>query len=318
MEIKLQRLQEKIKEIYGDKAEEVLASLTKTKETSFFVNTLKKDEEAVIEGLISEGFKINAGALPSSFVVIATPPNKKLSESGAFNQRLIYIQDQSSMVPVLELDPKEHENILDLCAAPGSKSTQIVVRTRDMVRLVAVEKSRPRFFTLKNILEMYGIRNATLLLTNGIGLDRRKPEYINHFDKILIDAPCTNEGLININDPKTYKFWNLKKHRELSRVQEGLLLTGVRMLKPGGTLIYSTCTFSVEENELVVDWLLKRRPEVVIKFPNVMRLGLPINYTSGRTSWKNKTLDQRINQTVRILPQPHFMPFYFAKIIKPK
>ncbi len=318
MEIKIQKLQEKIKEIYGDRSEEVIASLSRVRTTSFFVNTLKTDEKIVINELMNEGFEISKGLLPSSFVVANTPLNKKLSESQTFNQHLIYIQDLSSMIPVLELDPKENENILDLCAAPGSKSTQIAVKTHDLAKLIVVEKSRQRFFVLKNVLEMYGIKNITLLLANGIGLDRRRPEYINHFDKVLVDAPCTNEGLINTNDAKSYKFWNPKKHKELSRVQKGLLLSGVRMLKPGGTLIYSTCTFSVEENELVVDWVLKKYPELSVELPNITKQGLPINYANGKTSWKDKILDERVNQTIRVLPKQHFMAFYIAKITKPE
>lgn len=306
-EEKITKLKEKIKEIYKDNAGLIIESLRIKKITSFRIGGNK---EEVLSNLSKEGYIISEGPIPDSFVVKGG--DKKLSESSTFKNGEIYIQELSSMVPAIELDPKEGEKILDLCAAPGSKTTQINEITNGKANITAIEKVKTRFFHLKGVLEIHNCKNVELILSNGIGLEKKFPQFLNYFDKVLVDAPCTNEARISLDDPKTYKFWNPKKYKDLSRVQKGLIISGIRMLKEGGVLVYSTCTFSVEENELVIDWLLS-------KFDGLKVGKIDFNSAKlipGITNWKGKNLNPQIKNTVRILPNALFSSFFIAKILR--
>ena len=320
LEDKKLKFLEKIKEVYPDNYQEIIQNL-KTKEfTSFRLNTLKigagesytSASQKVLQNLKNEGFEIKAGIVENSFFASKNAA-KRLSESQLFNTQAIYIQDQASMIPALIMKPKANETIIDLCAAPGSKTTQIADLTCNKAVIYAVESAKQRFFALKKNLDEYGVANVNLILANSIGLDKRYPNFINFFDKVLVDAPCTNEGRIELENPKSYQFWNPKKYKELSRVQKGILITGIRLLKPGGTLVYSTCTFNPEENELVLEWLLEKFPKLDIE---KIDLNLP-NTIEGFTLWRSKPLNQKIKNAVRILPTNCFSGFFIAKINKP-
>ncbi|OGC50574.1 hypothetical protein A2716_05220 [candidate division WWE3 bacterium RIFCSPHIGHO2_01_FULL_40_23] len=308
---KIEAFQSKIKEIYPQTFTEILENLKIKRPVTFRVNTLKSSKEGVISRLKGQGFQITKGPLENSFI-IKSEASLKLSQTEEFNTGGIYIQELSSMIPVLELSPKEGENILDLCAAPGSKTTQIVEITQNKAFITAVERSKGRFFALKSILNLHNAKNINTMLANGVGLEKRNPSFINFFDKVLIDAPCTNEARLNPEDEKTLKFWNPKKHKSLSSLQKGLLISGIKMLKNDGILVYSTCTFQVEENELVVNWLLEKFPGVSVEKLNTNLK----NSTSGITEWKNKKLNQQIKNTKRILPNRHFGGFFIAKLKK--
>ncbi len=192
----------------------------------------------------------------------------------------IYLQGIASMIPPLVLDPQPGERILDLCAAPGSKTTQMAAlvqeaQTASVIRehrpppglplgkgegprLIACEDNEVRYQKLLNTIMIQGTdvdaRNVDSTL-----LHHELPEY---FDKILADVPCTAEGRIAFTDPRSYKFWSQKNILEHAKLQRRLLRSAVRMLKPGGTLVYSTCTLAPEENELMTQWLLSEFPKM--------------------------------------------------------
>ena len=319
LEEKRLRLLEKIKEVYPANYEAVIKNLREKESISFRINTLKAGENEfqenqkarVLNELTSEGFEINPGPIAGSFLCTKNS-QKRLSESNVFNKHEIYIQDLSSMIPALVLGPKENETVIDLCAAPGSKTTQIADLTLNKATIYAVESARERFFALKRNLADYGVSNANLILANSIGLDRKYPNFTTMFDKVLVDAPCTNEARMDLANPKTYQFWNPKKYKEMSRVQKGILITGIRLMKEGGTLIYSTCTFNPEENELVIDWLLDKFPELSVEKIELKEA----NTKEGFTNWKDRPLDPKIKNTLRILPNELFSGFFIAKIKK--
>jgi NOL1/NOP2/sun family putative RNA methylase len=245
---------------------------------------LKADPEKVLSDLEEEGFTFNRAPIENSYTMIISP--KRLSETIAFNNGLIYIQNLSSMLPVIELEPKKGEVILDLCAAPGSKTSQIAELTGNEAKITAVENNRNRFFALKSNLENLGVKNVNLLLENSRFLDKNHPEFIEQFNKILVDVPCSNEGLVFLSVPKSFDKWNPKLPKHLSKLQKALIATGIKLLKKGGTMVYSTCTFSKEENEEVIEWALKKFPEM------------------------------KLEKIKRIIPDEFFTGFFLAKLSK--
>lgn len=160
-----------------------------------------------------------------------------------------YIQEPASLLAALALNPQVGERVLDLCASPGSKTTQIVQILSQKGTIVANDVNLERVKILITNLRKFGALN--MLVTVFDGRDFPKKE---SFDKVLVDAPCTSVG----SDLKSVYKWNKEAVKRLSKLQKELVVSGFELLKPGGTLVYSTCTISVEENEKIVEFLLER------------------------------------------------------------
>lgn len=232
-----------------------------------------------------------------------------LSTSPMFNNGEFILQDAASFVPVLALDPKAGESILDVCAAPGGKTTHIAVLSKNKANITANDTSRARFFKMRDMFARYGV-NAQTSLYDGRFLQKHLQG--NLFDKILLDAPCSGEAAMNPGKPSSYDQWSVAKIKRLSRLQEQLIVSAYDALKPGGTLVYSTCTIAPEENELVVAHLLKRRPATLEP------IAINISDTRpGITSWHGKDLPPQLANAIRLLPSNHHEAFFTAKIVKP-
>lgn len=299
-----------IKEIYGRDYPTVEKGLKHIRPTTFRVNRLKAKEDELVRSLRDRNFVIKKGPFVNSYIVDKEPTY--LSDTDEFKNGEIYVQELSSMIPPILIDPKPGEKILDMAAAPGSKTTQLGEMGENQVEIVSIERNPIRIKILDFNIKTQGIENVKIIEGNGVKFDRRNPQYIEYFDKVQVDAPCSTEGNINISRPQSYKYWNIHKRKDLSRTQKGMLISGIRMLKPGGTLVYSTCTFGVEENELVLDWLLDKYPELEIE-----KISLPINnIRRGLTVWKGKSLNPKIKKAIRIIPNELFSGFFVAKISK--
>ena len=300
----------KIKDIYLDKSEEIIELQYKEPLKTFRVNTLKASKDTVLLRLKQEGFKIISSKLDNSFIVLPSENLKKISESNEYLANEIYIQELSSMLPVIALEAKENDNILDLCAAPGSKTTQLAVQMNNKINIVAVEKARNRFFKMREIIQNQGVENIKTILEDANYLPIKYKEFNKHFDKVLLDVPCSNEASIDLSHPSTLKYWSKNEAKHISKLQKGLINTAIKMLCPGGTLVYSTCTYSVEENELVLDWILSRNTSLKVEKIN---LNLK-NIMPGIISWKGKPLNKQISNSIRVLPDGYFKGFFLAKI----
>jgi 16S rRNA (cytosine1407-C5)-methyltransferase len=239
----------------------------------------------------------------------------KLSKSTAFMNNEIYIQELSSTLPVLIAKSLIKDNklkILDLCASPGSKTTQLAESYVNS-KIYANEPNRSRFFKLKQILSDYKCE-ASLINLPAQKIQHIKPDFKNSFDLIICDAPCSNEGSLNLGSGDTLKYWSEKEPAKISKIQKGILKGGYDLLKSEGILIYSTCTYSVEENEMVIDWLLKRNstakaislnfsiPEMVFKI--------------GLTSYKNKQFHPEVKNSLRVMPKNGFKSFFICALTK--
>ena len=177
---------------------------------------------------------------------------------------LYYLQEPSAMTPASVTVERCVDRVLDLCAAPGGKATALGAKLQGQGILVANDISASRCKALLKNLEVFGVPNA--LVANGIParLQERFPEY---FDRILLDAPCSGEGMFR-KDADTIRAWYPDKPAECAALQRELILRAADMLRPGGRMLYSTCTFAPEENEEVIRFLLEQRPEMaLLKIP---------------------------------------------------
>ena len=247
---------------------------------------------------------------PDALIV---PPTYRAGviNSEPYQQGLLYNQNLSSQLAPMVLNPQLGEEILDMCAAPGGKTAQIACMMKETGRIAAVEKVKARFFKLKAILNALQHTTVHTYLTDAVGLWRKTPE---RFDRILLDAPCSSESRFQVGKPDSFDYWKLKKIKESSRKQRKLVYSAVQCLKPGGTLVYSTCSFAPEENEAVIDYILK-------KFPHQLELqpiSLPVNNVqAGLIEWQGKNFDASLaNYSIRILPNHLMNGFYICKLKK--
>ena len=164
------------------------------------------------------------------------------------------------MTPASILPVNPGDKVLDLCAAPGGKATELGAKLHGKGLLAANDISGPRARALLKNVEVFGIPNSLILNEVPAKLAENFPEF---FDKILVDAPCSGEGMFR-KDPDTAKAWKPEKPLECARMQKEIILRAADMLRPGGMLLYSTCTFSPEENEQMISFLMKERPEFEI------------------------------------------------------
>ena len=231
----------------------------KDRRPSFRANLLKSDDASVLAALREDNVMFErAKAVPHAFFA-RNRTDRELLEHPLNQEGKIYLQGIASMLPALVLDPKREEAVLDLCAAPGSKTSQMAAMMGGGT-LVACEDDSVRFQKLQNTLRIQGATFVEAVNKDATVLHHERPEA---FDKILADVPCSAEGRMDLSDPRSYRYWSQKNVNEHAKLQRRLLRSAARMLKPGGTLVYSTCTLAPEENEGQVEWLLAECPELV-------------------------------------------------------
>ena len=171
-----------------------------------------------------------------------------------------YLQEPSAMVPAFLLDPKPGELVLDLCAAPGGKSMQASLLMNNQGLIISNDLSKQRAFSISENAERLG-RGNLLITNNDFSLIYQK--YQNYFDRIILDAPCSGSGMFRKED-KMEEDWSYQKVLKFASIQKELIVMSYQMLKPGGTMVYSTCSFSYEEDEEVIDYLLENTDASII------------------------------------------------------
>ena len=174
---------------------------------------------------------------------------------------LYYLQEPSAMTPANRLPIEPGDKVLDVCAAPGGKATELGAKLKGEGVLIANDISNSRAKGLLKNIELFGIGNVLVLSEEPGKLEEYFPEY---FDKILIDAPCSGEGMFR-KDRKMVKAWEEHGPEFFAKIQRSIVTQAARMLKPGGMMLYSTCTFDSEENEGTVEYLMRQYPEFIIK-----------------------------------------------------
>lgn len=221
---------------------------------------------------------------------------------------LYYIQEPSAMFVANLLDAKPGEKVLDLCAAPGGKSTQIAVCMQNEGILISNEIFPKRAKALAENVERFGLKNT--IVTNE-SPERLSEHFPNYFDKILVDAPCSGEGMFR-KEPDAISHWSNEHVLECRHMQLNILEYAYSMLKEDGILVYSTCTFSPEENEQVIETFLERHDDIEL---------LPINQQfgidNGKPEWTKNNL-QEITKTARLWPHKLQGEGHFAARLRKK
>ncbi len=219
---------------------------------SIRVNTLKIKINDLKERLELKGFELEPIEwVPYGFKILNEPLN--LGSLHEFLQGYYYLQNVASMLPAIILDPSPEDIVIDMCAAPGSKATQLAQIMNNKGTLILIDKNKKRIPSLEINLRRMGVTNSIVLNFDSINLERLNIKA----DKILLDAPCTGEGLIR-QDTSRKRSKNLSDIQKMASIQKKLLLAGLNALKPNGKLLYSTCSIGPEENELVVDFVLEK------------------------------------------------------------
>jgi 16S rRNA (cytosine1407-C5)-methyltransferase len=220
-----------------------------------------------------------------------------------FTGQFMY-QGVSSQLPVLCLDVQPGDRVLDLTAAPGSKSTQLAAMMNNQGMLVLNDYSTSRMQALNANMQRCGVTNYTLLKHRGQDLGRLLP---NIFDKVLCDVPCTATGTLNAH-PEIRSWWNTKKLYKLANIQYYLLVSAIKTLKTGGELVYSTCSIAPEENEQVINRVLQSYPVEVIPAPNHLK----VSFEDGLKSYNGEIFDKTLRHAIRIFPDEHQMEGFFV------
>ncbi len=272
--------EERMKEMLEEEYPAFLASYDKEKYQALRLNPLKVDKEAFLAkspfGLTPVPWEQNG----FYYTAQDTPGKHPYHEAGVY-----YIQEPSAMAPVPFLEVRPGEKVLDLCAAPGGKSTQIGVALQGKGILVSNEIHPARAKILSENIERLGIRNA--IVTNETP-ERLQNVFISYFDKILVDAPCSGEGMFRKNEDAKEE-WSLENVELCGKRQDGILDCAAQMLRPGGRLVYSTCTFAPAENEGSIRRFLERHEDF-----RVVKVDVPEGFSAGKVQWSNGTAESQI------------------------
>lgn len=291
---------ERMKNMLGDEYEDFLKSFQDKKSYSGMrINKLKKNAgEAVIN---------ETGDLPGVLWCADGFYADKDIISGKHPYHvggLVYFQEPSAMLPVEMLGIEEGDFVLDLCAAPGGKSTQAAAKLNGQGLLVANEIVPKRAMVLCENIQRMGIKNA--IVTNEAP-DRLAEKYKAFFDKIIVDAPCSGEGMFK-KEPQAALEWSKEHTYSCAERQKNILRSAFSMLKGGGYLVYSTCTFAPCENEEVASWVLSEFPDVEL---------VPIfaeGTEDGRSEWSKNLVD--LSGTKRIFPHKSRGEGHFVALFK--
>ncbi|MBS3133180.1 RsmB/NOP family class I SAM-dependent RNA methyltransferase [Candidatus Woesearchaeota archaeon] len=219
----------------------------------------------------------------------------------------IYVQEAASMLPASVLQPEPGDVVLDMCASPGSKTTQMASMMENTGLVVANDISGARMKPLGLNLQRCGIMNVAVTVMYGQQFRKGNVS----FDKVLVDAPCSGTGTIR-RSPDTLRIWNPGMIKRLSKTQKSLIESAFRVLKNGGTLVYSTCSNEPEENEEVIDYLLDKFSGATLE-----KINLNINKSEPILNFENKNYRSEIKKCLRIWPQDNNTEgFFVARITK--
>ena len=295
--------------ITNDQAIELLSV---QRQQSIRVNTLK----APLNETLASISELDAHTEPFAWMdngFFVSHGLKALRDSPLTIDGSVYIQNAASWLPVLALNPQPCESVLDMCAAPGGKTSHIAELSANVASITANDNSRPRLHKLQSNLTRLGVQNVEYLLHDATRLSHKLGEA--QFDKILLDAPCSGEGMMALDSRKDFESWSVAHIKRLQQLQKKLIVQAWQLLKPGGTLIYSTCTMAPEENEAVLDYLLRHNDDIEVASLDEYRSQLP-NAVNAVTTWNDKQYDERVKDALRLKPSAKVEAFFVAKFTK--
>ena len=276
----------------------IMSGYKKTRKTTLRVNTIKSSIEEIKNKLNEANIDYEQVDWSKEAFIIKNADEKIIQEMDIYQNGQIYLQSLSSMLPPIILDPKQGSDILDMAAAPGGKTTQIAALSNNKSHITACEKNKIRFERLKYNIEKQGASCVFIMAK-----DSRYIDDFFSFNQILLDAPCSGSGTLNIEDMKFEKNFTEQLIEKSIKTQESLLKKAIKILKPGHEMVYSTCSILSSENEDVINRVIRSTDaEIVpIHFDGIEQLPL---------------LPTKINGTLCICPTELYEGFFVAKIRK--
>ncbi|MFA7627826.1 MAG: RsmB/NOP family class I SAM-dependent RNA methyltransferase [Candidatus Dojkabacteria bacterium] len=278
--------------------------------TTIRLNPLKGDVKKTKNSLIRKGYDLEQIPWEENTYFVLNKDKNEVSQSREYEEGKFYIQNLSSILASVLLEPEKEEKILDMCAAPGSKTTHLAALTNNRAEIIANDSEISRVNSLNRVVEQFGVKNCKATLSDGEDFGKKYPV---SFEKVLLDAPCSGEGMIYMRGPKPLRFWSIQKVNRYSQIQRRLIESAFLSLNHGGSMIYSTCTLEPEENEGAVTYLLEKYPNARIE---EIDLHPSIKHEKGITKWSGNKYHPDVKKTVRITPSSEMMGFYIAKIFK--
>jgi len=276
-------------------AEEILSGLNNKPDVTVRVNTLKLTYEEIWEKLIENGYNIEKGYCCAYAIRIIK--GKNIENNLLFNQGSITVQDESAMLTAISMDLSPNLEVLDLCSAPGGKTTHIAEIMKNTGRISAFDIHKNKLSLIKENLDRIGITNTTCLVMDATIYD---PMLLESADRILIDVPCSGLGIIR-KKPELKWSKHIKNIEAIVHTQREIMENASKYLKSGGVLVYSTCTLNKEENEDNINWFIENHPQFVIQ---------PVFY--GDLS----NIHYHDSGYATIFPNEYMDGFFIAKMIK--
>lgn len=275
---------------------------------SIRVSTLKILPEELIKRLKEKGWEIKQPFedYPEIMQITSELQPGELGKTKEHILGYYYVQEITSMMPILALQPGADDFILDLCAAPGSKTTQASSLMQNKGTIIANDLNIGRISILSANIERIGVTNTIITRHEGLELCKKLQKLRMKFNKILVDAPCSGEGNIRLS-PRTFLEWSEGLLNRLSNKQKKLAESAFELLKENGEMVYSTCTHSPEENEIVIQHLLDKFKDNI----KIESISLPIKTREGIAEWKNQKFSPEIKKAVRIYHQDNDLEGFF-------
>ena len=289
-----------LKKQYGEETtNKILEGYSKKRYTTLRANTLKSNIEEIKKELENANIAYENVSWSEEAFIIKNASEKEIKDLEIYESGKIYLQSLSSMLPPIILEPKEGTDILDMAAAPGGKTTQIAALVNNKASITACEMNKIRAERLKYNIEKQGA-NAYIMVT-----DARNIDDFFSFGQILLDAPCSGSGTLDIYNKNLEKIFTEKLIEKSIKAQIALLKKALKILKPGSEMVYSTCSILFQENEEILNKALKGINAEIV----------PINLQGIEDL---PLLPTKIKGTLCICPNELYEGFFVAKIRKNK
>jgi len=296
-----QFLIEELNKQYGEEiCNKILNGYMEERVVTLRINTLKSDVQKVCEELSKNNIQFEKVSWSNAALVIKNANEEDLQKLSIYENGEIYLQSLSSMLPPVIMGPKENTDILDMTAAPGGKTTQIAALTNNNANITACEMNNIRIEKLKYNIEKQRANSVSILQADS----RNLSDYFA-FDQILLDAPCSGSGTIDLNNEKTYKNFTEILVEKSTKSQFTLLKKALKILKPGHEMIYSTCSILARENEDILNKALKGINAEILPIYIYGIENIPL-------------LTTKIEGTLCVCPNKYYEGFFVAKIRKNK
>jgi len=283
---------------------ELLQANEKPMKKAIRINTIKTDVKKCIGRLEKKGFKFSKVKWCEEGFIVEKEP-RSIGATTEYLMGYYYVQDSASMAPPVELSPSKEDMVSDMTAAPGGKTTHIAQIMDNKGVIVATDMDKRKIKALRSNIQRCGVENTVLIRM-------KAQEFADlgvKFDKILLDAPCTGEGTISKN-PGRKKSLKLEDFEKYSKIQKELLGITKKILKPGGILLYSTCSLAPEENEMQVEYAVENLGFEVLNLKNKQA-------SKGFTEFFGKEHPKYLEKCKRFFPHKHdAQGFFMAKLRK--